>query len=543
MKSVYMQGFSTEGVYDRDLCYNGKDFNINKLFMLISNHGMSKHEKVYFEFTISEYIPNTSYKHLPIYVGVHKEPTSGTLSNDFCLGCLAYKKDDDKYTIMEKINRTGDTKIYNPNSVYTRTPGLNDIIGVAIDIDNNLISIYNNGKLFYTIQPSLFNMATDNDMFYPCIYSAISCNYYGSVNQGKYGVTYLPNGYRTVFTEHNKTQLINDIDCKINIEYKDNVVLSECEATITFDPIKGDGSLKLLSSTEYTEPDGVSFILLNDSGYLYSNLPIAKNYHTYTELYVRNGVQKEGIYGIPISIGLTSMPDSLEIGNTIRIPLYHKQYNCYEYFQTSNLTTQKYVIDDVFTSVANEEGKYIGIGYDPSNKTINIWINKILFYSYKITDFDPSIGEYYIFIKDDGVFTNDSVIGEINFGVNDGEIPFFMDMPESYVTLWHYYNRMVLTKLENPPIIESILYVDTTPVVKRKSIKCKVDVEYADDDMRANYHNGINKMMDTYNTVFDTKDHWTDSSYQSMEYLNNLIKNNNKGYSPDDSNYNLYPTV
>jgi hypothetical protein len=82
-----------------------------------------------------------------LYVGIHKEPSFGAVNSDFCIGSVFHNAGDN-FIIMEK--RLGQTATRSPNKLYTRLPGATDVIGVAVDGPSNLISIYVNGKFFYS---------------------------------------------------------------------------------------------------------------------------------------------------------------------------------------------------------------------------------------------------------------------------------------------------------------------------------------------------------------------------------------------------------
>ena len=87
-KRAFMVPLVYGGVPDKKISSNGIDFNVNKLFLMVSNYPITGRDKVYFEFTVSSYTASSVVRYFPIYVGVHKEPSSGTLSNDSCLGSV-----------------------------------------------------------------------------------------------------------------------------------------------------------------------------------------------------------------------------------------------------------------------------------------------------------------------------------------------------------------------------------------------------------------------------------------------------------------------
>ena len=123
-KRPFMVPLVYGGVPDDKISTNGIDFNANKLFLMVSNYPITGRDKVYFEFTVTSYTASSVVNYFPIYVGIHKEPSSGTLSNDFCLGSVFYSTSDGKYSVMEKHNKTASTK--------TRDPGLASFIHLLL---------------------------------------------------------------------------------------------------------------------------------------------------------------------------------------------------------------------------------------------------------------------------------------------------------------------------------------------------------------------------------------------------------------------------
>ena len=218
MEKVFMTAYNANNVIDESICSNGSEFVSNVPFFLIANKPLSG--KVYFEFNVDYYYPIKAYHDIPIYAGVSKEPSFGILNADFILGSLYYP-DGGSFDITAKHNKS--TKNYHgtPNQVYSRVPGATDIIGVAVDIDNNLISYYVNGDLlyqYYTItgedETNIFDMSKEPNLYF-CVWGNIyykdikSDNKYrsgdydyeakkkihGYINLGKDGVVYLPDGY------------------------------------------------------------------------------------------------------------------------------------------------------------------------------------------------------------------------------------------------------------------------------------------------------------------------------------------------------------
>lgn len=525
-----MSSFLSGGTPDSSICPNGIDFSSNKLFLLVCNHPIAKYEKAYFEFTVYDYKKLSTVNYMPIYVGLHKEPASGTLNNDFCLGSIFYSTDTGLYNVIEKHLKTASTKNTNPGFASTRPPINKEVIGVAINRPKNLITIYREGIKLYSFSPSLFNIYDEDDLFYPALYSNVTSKITGSINFGATGCKYVPNGYTTLFRLHNKTKEVKVLTGHLTVGKEVPTNFAELSGTANVIDIKGDGSLSLLSSSTTNEANGLTFVLNNQLGSIYSSLPLSSKYKIYSEFYVRDGINQLTEYGIPVTIGITDKPSDVYSGHTLRIPLHHHTTTMYSYFEDFDDKTETFYVQNVDTSIPNEEGKYIGIGVDIPNRTVEVWVNKVHFYTYKIKNFTPNNGVY-LYIKSDGSFTNYAQ-GNVNFGGEE----FFMELPEGYMSLWHYYNKLNYYPVHNIPEIVCISFTIAEKYTKLN--KCLYGMVYVPDDggdAPEMHKPGLNKLMSTYNRVLDTESYYTlEFTFLTTEEFNKLVANNNNGYYPNN---------
>ena len=476
--------------------------------------------------------------YIPIYVGVHKEPTTGMLSNDFCLGSVFFYNETGKYDVIEKHNRTGATNKYAPNIYYNRPASVNKIIGVGIDRPNNTISVYVEGKLIYTFSPSLFNLDSDEGKCYPSLYFSIDNKkkIVGKANFGKSVLMYTPEGYISTFKAHN----LNII--KYTYNYPENL-------TNTYNNwYTGDGIMKL-STTNLNgcNINGTELVLdKNHDSYIYNPLPIPSKFNSFYELIVRNGILKNGYLGIPISIGIATY-DELTTpgsGDLINIPLYHYRQTMYTYLQrkAGSAPVNKY-ISDVLTSIPNKEGKYISVSINPNDNVITIWVDKIKFCEYQITEFDLSESDkYYFYIKSDTIILNSMNI-DINFGQNQitsiTDNVFKMNIPTEHISLWYYYNKMIFKVFPYPQEVVGEVIVTSPKTMHTKSIIGTVNVSTVIDPNSSKFGPGLNRLMNTFNMIDDTTEHNIDSIAKDKHYLNNLIADNNNGYFLDDPHNTL----
>lgn len=262
MKKIQMTAYDLNtNPLDNVLSPDGLQFKSDKPFFLIANIPVKN--KTMFEFSITHYYPISRISHIPLYVGVSKEPSTGVLISDFCISSLFELKDDPRYDIMSNANH-GKDDIHSyvdggSDIVGTRSPGMGynasgtniDTIGVAVDVAANKISLYVNydensdeyNKPFYSYNPP-FNMMDEGDLYF-CIYSDTSYKdidefydtYFGSdlnslkyisgfINFGKYGLRHPVPGYQSLYGAYYQELAHIDIEkylgtddkpCTINI--------------------------------------------------------------------------------------------------------------------------------------------------------------------------------------------------------------------------------------------------------------------------------------------------------------------------------------
>ena len=246
--------------YDGDSNYDpsltsGENFSCkNKRFMILSSKSIPKRTKAYCEVTIRKCnISNNKVRHIPIYVGVMKEPSYGYMASDLCLGSVyycnkyEYTGEDWKFPIniqsIERFKQSVDFVKSNKNSVIdSKIPKLNTVIGIGVDMVNNTITIYTDGRKFYSFSPTKFNLNTDTADFYFCLVFPLDkdnnivermsypTDISGVFNFGRVRMTYLPTGYWTLYQEYyTKEEASKDITCTVKhkSKYGDNIGYKE----------------------------------------------------------------------------------------------------------------------------------------------------------------------------------------------------------------------------------------------------------------------------------------------------------------------------
>lgn len=513
---------------DNSLSANGVDFSINETFMLICNKPIPKQSKVYFEFSVKSYTKISNKRNIPIYAGIHREPAAGVLNNGFCIGSLFYTEGQD-YDIIEDNKKSVDSTHSIPTNIYCRIPGATDIIGVGVDYTNNLISFYNNGKLFYSFSPSTFNI-NEWENFYFCIWGNIPCKLQGYANFGRTGTSYLPDGYHSLYGEYyRRVVAYSDIDGTITVEQSPTFgsIIKDINCTIRVtNDIKGDGSLFLLSN-QATITDGLKYSIPSSGGMVSCNLPIPTERKIYLELTAKDGVFKDGkSIGIPISVGISNTPTSVQ-SISMRMPLYHKEWYPYYYIENVLGTSTSIEIKDVDTPIPTEQGKTIGVCLDLSKNQVSILVNNIHLYTFTSinTNFKDKSTFTYLFIRDEGMCST-SIDGIFNFG----QTSFKFNVPNGYESLYDYYNRSYMDFMYKD--LNCSITVKPYYTEKVKYIHGTITVPEIPDPNESKFATvGINKLMKTYNIVSDNEPHQTIN--MGFDVLQGLIKANNNGYSPD----------
>ena len=519
-----MVPFNTVSMPDDSFTSDGLNFSANEPFLLICNKPIPKNKKVYFEFSISSYTPNKNRRNLPIYAGIHKEPSFGVLNSDFCIGSLFYNAGDN-YKVMEK--HVGDSNISDVSTVYTRLPGSTDIIGVAVDSYNNIITLYVNGKAFYSFSPTLFNMNNDNEgNFYVCLWSNISCDLIGTVNFGKTYTNYLPTGFMNIYSYYYKQiDYISDIEGSVVVASKgtkynnfitgDLTVINSIAADRQFNLISKASNVNISSSTMASMNAKTTNNYLYNGANIFLNMPLPTNAKVYFEVLIKNASNLSNIIGIPISVGIANITSSI-LSMSTRIPLYHTQWHHYTFTEVKNLIPTDYTIEDVETSLPNEEGKIIGIAIDLANNSMTIFVNRIEFYTLKTVNNNFNSLKFlsYFFIHDEGAFT-----GTASITFNYGATSFIGTIPDGYISLYNYYNASYIESIYSD-IVCDLYHPDR--LTKEMFIYGDVTVDYPTTDASNSFTNlGINKLMNTYNTISDKEQPVT--ADKDISFLNNIV--------------------
>lgn len=633
MKSVYMSAYDINSyVADDDVLSRDRlKFDSDKPFFLICNIPIK--DKTMFEFTVQDYYPIADFRHIPLYVGVSKQISTGILAGTFSVGSIYYDISNPKYDIMS--NHDGAPVEYHQyiDGSYTdadgqekvgcRKPGIMDTIGVGVNLKTNTITFFVNyttdsekpayNKPFYSFHPP-FDMKTETGLRF-CIWSDI---YYkqitddnnfrsgiefiegrkhikGYCNFGETGLKHPVPGYTSLYSayyakyathEMDPVEMgTNDAPCTVTITGDNFELLSkDIDADVhvenELDPIAKNISLvsdsttvDIINKTLYKMPASEGIVATTDYGdtnshlvgsNIYINYPIPKTEKIYFEYTVKESQLKPKTVGIPMSMGITSIPRDPAVTPTymnainpgtimtesIRMNLYrgtpfiqtglldsagYFQYHIInDGLQNSN-ANNLFVLEDIETSVSPEQGSVIGVCLDLANNTMKVIIDGIDFTKLKFptkstprnpftVDVNKSIDgrtEYaYFFIHDEGAFTGRAA-GKFNFG----ETTFSFKPPKGYTTLWDFYN-----------VDKRRLYCkDWNAEVLIKSEKMVSSYLFA--DLRINtmlkIPEGMNRLIDSDNIIEDKFPHYYDINTDFIPRMLDTISRDYNGYIPE----------
>lgn len=550
-----MTGYNADSMPD-DSITDGLKFATDKPFFLICNKPITG--KMYFEFTIDSYYPIKSFRNIPIYAGVSKEPSFGVLNADFCIGSLFYKEGED-YDIESKYNAAMENYHGSPANIEWRIPGATDVIGVGVDINANTITYFVNGNVFYSYKVPTFNMKDEGNLYF-CLWGNTYYKYIrsdntyrsgddvleeskkieGWCNFGKNSLQYLPLGYTSIYGMYfRRIEVDTDIDCDCEVEYIDvGSTSAYVDGQIGVEALIGDDrDLYLVSNNDNVDIADLDYRIHNNDvndyvmygASVFVNLPIPVEKKIYLEMHARSATLKnEDILGIPLSIGVSRTLFSIS-KLSFRMNMFHEVNHRYTYSEVNNLTQSVYELHTVDSTTVPEQGNLIGICLDLSNNQIKIYVDMVEFATITAprSVWSDMANAAYFFIHDEGLFS-DSIVGDINLG----ETPFDMTIPDGYVSLWSYYNDLPRRfkfcdidcdcTVENDNYVEGWIFGDVlvTPV--------EVPKTESGDYVSAS----INAFMGTYNKVTDQEPHVLVQD-KDIVYLNNLIAVNNDGYYPD----------
>lgn len=508
--------------------------------------------------------------------------------------------------------------------IGARKPGVLDTIGVGVDIKQNTIFLFVNyttdkskkayNKPFYSFHPP-FDMSKEKNLRF-CIWSDIyykritDDNTYrsgikeledkkhikGRVNFGEGGLEHPVPGFTSLFSSYYAKYARNKIDpaaemgsfdnpCTVHItgkpvqfEFKD--IDAEVDILNELDPVSEKLSLisdhhgvTIKNKVQYSMDEDKNIKATSKFGdtdsykvgaNIFINYPIPKSDKIYFEYTVKDAQLKRNMVGIPISMGISSIPRDPNILPTpenithpksimtesIRMNLYrgnpfiqsglndsggYFQYWIVNNGEQNTNANNMFTLSEVESSVSPEQGVTIGVSLDLANNTMIVNIDGFLFttlifptkpmpnnpFSIDVNHSIDNRTEYaYFFIHNEGVFEG-TATGKFNFG----KTKFNFDIPEGYTTLYDFYNvdkRRLYCK-----DIEAYVNINAE----------KITNSYIFADLRIDrtlpIEEGLNRMIDSDNIIDDIYVHYYDMDADFIPTMFDMISRDNNGYVPE----------
>ena len=545
-----------------DTIVSGESFNCNKRFMIISAKPIPKQYKTYVEFTVNYHPSNPTIRFIPIYLGIHKEPSFGMLNSDFCIGTVYYLTTSENldFDIMERYNAAAETTHQTVPKLFAKIPIEKTVIGVGVDIPNNTITLYSDGNIFYSFSPITFNLSEQKDDMYFVMYSMFNEQMNGFINYGRYKTTYLPEGYWNLYQYYYNNYQLSDINGQIefpcvavidgvdqgtNTQY-DWVMLGNMENDIA--PVDDDKHQRRIylihkfpimdylddlhfrmesSMIKYKEKEFVPNP--ENINITFTNLPCPTEQKVYFEFSIRNAELSEEMSGIPISVGVCIGNKEIETKST-RLNLYHESYHRYTYINSINGEETSVDIQQVLSPSTPTQPNKVGVIMDLQNNTMHVYLDNVLFVSIQLNNMDDWKELHYIFIRScDEAYTGE-LLGQCNFGEDVSELEFFDEAKSDFpdlMTLYEYYNYTIRYPIPNPP--EFLCKCFVIPYYKNynRFFYCSCFIYGGESEEEKQFSPGLNKLWDTFNVISDTepKNNYPDRTVVDM--INEIESNTN----------------
>lgn len=547
--------YDNESTYREDMI-SDTVFTASTPFLIISSQPIPKDTNMYFEFEITDYKENPLFRHLPLYVGIHKEPSSGIFATDFSLGSIYYTRRQD-FETYEQYNKSAYSAHYKVPTTKSRIPIKGTIIGVGVNASRNQITIYSDGKPFYSFRPREFNLNEDGE-FYFAVASKVYADITGNINFGTYPMKYRPEGYwdmnqyyvdryimmKDLVGSINYSTGNDEVDSyyanrrPIGYDFNSKVDINNIYAPLTNPHLRDTYIQPNLGPSQLYDPNNNDAFVIdsehqNPVDYAFLPYPIPTDQKIYFELQCKEAPLDPGYIGVPLTVGITKVKDTTdymgkkEIGNkSFSIDLWHKRYQ-YHYANVQLGDKEiHYPIRTVYNPIPPMQPDIIGIMLDLKEQTISVYTNHKLFMKADLNEylgypddtrtfistekdqifFNSKDEVYHLFIKavPDAFTGNGYVIG--NFGEPDNPDLRYAGLYDNIdvMTYWYYYNYGIryLASGDMNCIITTLPY--NISVAKTFSGMVYVKSKYDGNDL--DFSPGLNMMYGTYNIVTDTEE-------------------------------------
>lgn len=518
----------------------GESFDCTKPFLIVASKPIPRSSRVYFEFTITRQIATKSIRHLPIYVGLHKDPSYGILNNDAIMASCYYTYTED-FDIFEKQKSSMVLTTQPVGRLQARIPIVKSVIGFGVDTFENQLTIFVDGKVFYTFHTLIFDIddsAEASGDWYFVLYSKLYQSIAGRINYGRYKTEYLPEGYCTLYQHYwNHENWTEDIESTLEVTsipytgakmYNIDGTIDIENPYVTIDPLNKNRRLFLENKVPGMNlEDDNRYKMVAYRGGTYPdistvNLPCpAEDTPVYIELTTKEALMTKDpittglLYiGVPIEVGLTVKKNEYT-QKSFRVSLYHYLGAPYKAYSVYDNVEIPYIFPPLTNPAAPVQPVTVGFIFDRKNNIIKIVTEGTVFCTIPIqgVDFSDWSEDAYIFFKSADPAYKDYQIGTVEFGEN----PISYKITEPGVkTLYDYWNDSIRFYLEEP----------FPGFICRMKVRLPVDHYHYDfmsslfvprtKENQNGFDNGLNVMWNTFNVVTDTEPYENLSNFPSI---------------------------
>ena len=540
----------------------GETFSCDKPFLIVASKYVPSCSKVYMEVTITKQISSKSIRHVPIYLGLHKEPSYGMLNNDCMFGSCYYPVGAD-FDIFEKPRGSTSMTTQPVGKLHARIPIVDTVIGLGVDTFENTVSIFCDGKLFYSFKPTLFNIETNvgrGNRWYMAVYSKLYQSISGTINYGRYKTKYLPEGYCTLYQHYWDHEFLTPIDigsklkvsgvppydgaryydiekCKIKVENKYTEI----------DPLTNRRSLfleNMVADMDTEVPDSYRMETGRSGTPDMSsvNLPCpCEDTPVYLELTTKEATLNTDPYfvnlnyvGIPIEVGLTVKKNDY-VNKSFRVCLYHSKGDTYKSYAMDNGTQSFYDFPTILNPAAPVQPNTVGFIFDRKNNMIKIVTEGTIFAEIPIqgVDFSDFHEDAYIFFKSADQAYKDYQLGYVELG----DDPISYEIPEPGVkTVYDYWNDSIRIYLTEFPEFQCRMKVRIPVDYVRYYFDSRLYVPFTKENSNG-FEPGLNMMWNTFNVVTEVEPHNNEPTMNVFEFFRrikmDLLKYKKKDFEID----------
>lgn len=512
---------------------SGETFDSSIKFIILSSVSLPKESKVYMEVTINTSDAIQNLKYIPLYFGIHKDPYSGILGNDYVLLSCFYTKTTDFHAIERKKGEQ--SKITTIHKILTKIPIVGSTIGLGIDMSENTVSIYTDGRLLYQYEATNVDF-NDEDPWYFALYSdQPNHTIKGRINYGRYKTSYLPTGYKTLYKLIKENIVVEDTDI-----YPSTASILEEWVSCSIDipkeevdpyPIEKHTNRRYLylehssDKMEYGDLDQFQMSSKRDD-ITFINLPCPADPvpPIYFELIIKEAFLVSTI-GIPVEVGLTVNKTDYTT-KSFRVSLYHKINENYKAYSVIDGEEEEFEFPSPLNASTPVQPNTIGFIIDRINSKISIITDGSIFVTIPIegVDFSDPLEEAYIFFK----ANNTTYIGTLYGILHLGDEYIDYALLEDSMTMYDYWNGFLRKYLTKPHIeLDSRIYVKRNDKFINRNIYSTLLVP-SNKTAYNNFDIGLNTLFKTFNTVSDTKDKENEPDI-SYEDLLNKVKGDGRG--------------